>query len=168
MEGKNDRARRGRVAFTLLEVLLLLVVLGILIGIAVPSLARSQRRYAALTAARTLRADIAHARLRAILDAATVRVIMDTTRGQYRLEVDRLEADRLEADRLEGAGRKVIRERRLAPGLTLRTSAHRQEILFSARGTSNLYSTTWVGVGRDPDARWHRVRVVPTGAIEAR
>lgn len=163
MEGKNDRARRGRVAFTLLEVLLLLIVLGILIGIAVPSLARSQRRYAALTAARTLRADIAHARLRAILDAATVRVVMDTARGQYRLE-----ADRLEADRLEGAGRKVIRERRLAPGLTLRTSAHRQEILFSARGTSNLYSTTWVGVGRDPDARWHRVRVVPTGAIEAR
>lgn len=153
MDRKNDHAPRGRAGFSLLDALVLLTVLGILVGIAAPSLARSQRRYAAFVAARTLRADVAHARLRAILDAATVRLVIDTVQASYRLE---------------RADSTVLRERALAPGLLLRTTAHRQEILFSARGTSNLYSTTWVAVDGDPGARWHGVRVIPTGAVEER
>lgn len=153
MDRKNHRAPRGSSGFNLLEVLILLTVLGILIGIAAPSLARSQRRYAAFVAARTLRADVAHARLRAILDAVSVRVVIDTVQASYRLE---------------RADSTVLRERALAPGLLLRTTAHGQAILFSARGTSNLYSTTWVAVGGDPGARWYGLRVAPTGAVEER
>lgn len=142
--------RRG---FTLLEILILLVVAGILLSIAGPSLATSHRRYAVLVAVRTLKADIAQARVRAILDGATVRVVLDTLAGGYQLE---------------GAGPAPLRRRSLPPGLLLRTTAYRQEILFGPRGTSNLYSTTWIGVAGDPDARWHGVRVIPTGAIEDR
>lgn len=142
-----------RDGFTLLEALIVLAVLSILVGIALPPLARAQRRFGAYTAARELRADVTHARIRAILDGATVRVVMDTASARYRVE---------------RADRTLLRVRELPPGIVLRTSAHRQEIVFSARGTSNLYSTTWIGVGGDADAHWHGLRVIPTGALEVR
>ena len=151
---KAPAARAGlRAGFTLLEIVIVLTVAGILIGIAAPSLARAHRRHAAYAAGRTLRADVAQARLKAILEGATVRVVIDTLAARYRVE---------------DSARTVWRERALPEGLVLRTTAYRQEVLFSARGTSNLYSTTWIGVGDDPEARSHGVRVIPTGAIEAR
>lgn len=127
-----------------------MVVAAILASAAVPTLARASRRYAAWTAGRELRSDLVLARTRAILDGATVRVAVDTLRGRYAL--------------LAASG-DTLRRRAVAPGLVLRTTAWRQEILFTARGTSSLYSTTWVGVGGDLDARWHGARVAPTGAV---
>jgi hypothetical protein len=72
------------------------------------------------------------------------------------------------AYQVEDVDRRVLRRRELRAGLALKTTAHQQEILFSPRGTSNLYSTTWIGVRRDPDGRWYGLRVLPSGAIEDR
>jgi prepilin-type N-terminal cleavage/methylation domain-containing protein len=146
-----SRTDREGAGFTLLELILALIVLAILVALAAPPFARSERRWAAYTAARTLAADVARARQRAIQDRRTVRVVLDTLNGRY------------EVRPTEG---EPLPRRRLRPDLRLGTSAYRQEILFSGRGASNLYATAWVGVRDDPRAREHRIRVLPTGAIE--
>lgn len=138
--------------FTLVELILASIVLAILITLAAPPFGRTERRWAAYTAARALAADVARARQRAIRDRRTVRVVLDTLEGSYEVQP---------------AGGNPLLRRRLRPDLRLRTSAYRQEILFSGRGTSSLYATAWVGVRGDPRAREHRIRVLPTGAIEA-
>ena len=146
-----SRTDREGAGFTLLELILALIVLAILVALAAPPFARSERRWAAYTAARTLAADVARARQRAIQDRRTVRVVLDTLDGSYDVRPT------------EG---EPLPRRRLRPDLRLGTSAYRQEILFSGRGASNLYATAWVGVRDDPRAREHRIRVLPTGAIE--
>jgi prepilin-type N-terminal cleavage/methylation domain-containing protein len=141
-------ANRGH---SLVELLVALAAIAILLSVAAPSVARAARRYAAWSAARELRAELVAARTRAILEGATVRVVVDTMAARYRVVT---------------ASGDTVRTRTLAHGLVLRTTAWRQEILFTARGTSSLYSTTWVAAG-DPDARWHGARVAPSGAVIA-
>jgi prepilin-type N-terminal cleavage/methylation domain-containing protein len=145
--GSNHRARR---AFTLVEVLSALVLLAILASTAAPTVSRAARRYAAWSAGHELRSDLVVARTRAVLDGATVRVVVDTLRARYVVIA---------------ASGDTLRSRALGSALLIRTTAWRQEILFTSRGTSSLYSTTWVGVAGDPDARWHGARVAPTGAV---
>ena len=137
--------------FTLLELVLALAILGFLLALVVPPLGRSERRWAAYAAARTLAADVARARRMAIQDRRTVRVVLDTVRGAYDVRPD---------------GGEAVTRRKLRDDLALGTTAYLGEILFSARGTSNLYSTAWIVARGDPLAREHRIRVLPTGAIE--
>lgn len=139
--------------FTLLELLLALVVIGILVALAAPSLGGGERRWAAYAAGRTLASDVARARQRAIRERVTVRVTLDTLSGAWDVRL---------------AGGEILTRRELRSDLALGTSAHLQEILFSARGTSNLYATAWIVARGDPFAREHRIRVLPTGAIELR
>ena len=146
-----SRTNREEAGFTLVELILASIVLAILLALAAPPFGRSERRWAAYTAARTLAADVARARQRAIQDRRTVRVVLDTMDGSY------------EVRPTDG---KPLPRRRLRSDLRLGTTAHRQEILFSGRGTSSLYAAAWVGVPGDPRAREHRIRVLPTGAIE--
>ena len=144
-------AIRDTAGFTLVELLLVSFLLAILLALAVPPLGRGERRWAAYAAGRTLAAEVARARQRAIQERQTVRVVLDTLEGTYEV--------------LPSSG-DPLPPRRLRPDLRLGTTAYRQEILFSGRGTSNLYATAWVGVRDDPAAREHRIRVLPTGAIE--
>jgi prepilin-type N-terminal cleavage/methylation domain-containing protein len=146
-----SRTHREKAGFTVVELILAMIVLTILLALAAPSFGRSERRWAAYTAARTLAADVARARQRAIQDRQTVRVVLDTLDGSYEVRPS------------DG---EPLPRRRLRPDLRLGTSAYRQEILFSGRGASNLYAAAWVGVRGDPRAREHRIRVLPTGAIE--
>ncbi len=143
--------RRTTGGFTLPDLILALVVLAILLTLAAPPVGRSERRWAAYAAARTLAADVARARQKAIQDRSTVRVVLDTLAGAYDVRL---------------ANGEAVTKRKLRSDLALGTSAYLQEILFSARGTSNLYSAAWVVARGDPLAREHRIRVLPTGAIE--
>jgi len=144
--------RRSAQGHTLVELLIGLAVLAILASAAAPSVARAARSYSAWSAGRELRADLALARSRAILDGGTARVLMDTLGPGYTIV---------------GPAGEVLRRRILGSGLLLRTTATRQEVLFTARGTSSLYSTTWVGRADDAGARWHGARVAPTGVVTA-
>jgi prepilin-type N-terminal cleavage/methylation domain-containing protein len=146
-----SRLARGTPGFTLVELLMASIVLAILLALAAPPLARGERRWAAYAAGRTLAAEVARARQRAIQNRQTVRVVLDTLAGTYEVR--------------PSSGDPLPR-RRLRPDLRLGTTAYRQEILFSGRGTSSLYAAAWVGVRDDPGAREHRIRVLPTGAIE--
>lgn len=146
-----SRAVHETGGFTLVELLVASIVLAILLALAAPPLGRGERRWAAYAAGRTLAAEVARARQRAIQDRQTVRVVLDTVGGTYEVRP---------------ASGDPLPRHRLRPDLRLGTTAYRQEILFSGRGTSNLYATAWVGVRDDPAGREHRIRVLPTGAIE--
>lgn len=126
---------------------------GILGSVALRPVARWRSRAAVRATASTLRADLARARVAGVLQGQTVTVVLDTIEDGWR------------ALGRDGA---VLFERRLDPGLSLVTTAHRGRIPFTSRGTSNLYSTTWIAADHDPDARWHGARVSPTGAVEPR
>lgn len=135
---------------SLVDVLLVLFVLGVLLAAAVPDLGRAHRRYAALATARQLRADLAHARMEAILRGRTVTVVIDTATGSYGAT---------------DAGGASVLSRHVPPSVRILTTANRQTIPFTARGTTDLYSTTWVGPAEDPEGTWHGIRVAPSGAL---
>ncbi|MGH7566438.1 MAG: GspH/FimT family protein [Gemmatimonadota bacterium] len=135
---------------SLVDVLLVLAVLSVLLAAAVPDLGRAHRRYAALSAARQLRADLAHARMEAILRGGTVTVVIDTAAGSYGAT---------------DAGGAWLLFRHVPPSVRIRTTANRQSIPFTARGTTDLYSTTWIGPAEDFGGAWHGIRVAPSGAL---
>ncbi|HJU87273.1 MAG TPA: GspH/FimT family protein [Gemmatimonadota bacterium] len=146
------RSPWGRGGHTLVDVLVVLFVLGVLLSVAVPDLGRAQRRYAGLTAARQLRADLARVRMDAILRGSTVTVAIDTVSGGWEAS---------------DAGGAVLLARRVPDSVAIRTSANRQSIPFTARGTTDLYSTTWIGPATDPEGKWHAIRVAPSGAVSS-
>ena len=135
-----------------MDVLIVLFVLGVLLSAAAPDLGRANRRYAALSAARQLRADLARVRMDAILRGSTVTVAIDTVAGTYEAS---------------DAGGVVLLARRVPHSVIIRTSANRQSIPFTARGTADLYSTTWIGPAVDPEGKWHGIRVAPSGAVSS-
>ena len=71
----------ARSGYALVDVLIVLFVLGVLLSAAVPDLGRANRRYAALSAARQLRADLPHGRMDANQSGSTVTVAIDTLNG---------------------------------------------------------------------------------------
>ncbi len=144
---QSENPDRGH---TLVEVLSVLTVLSILLALAVPDLGRAHRQYAALAAIRRLRSDLVHVRTEAILRGRTVTVVIDTAAGSY--------------DAIEAGGGSIL-SREVPPSVGIRTTANRQSIPFTARGTTDLYSTTWIGPTEDPDGAWHGIRVAPSGAV---
>lgn len=146
------RRTRARSGYTLVDVLIVLFVLGILLSAAAPDLGRANRRYAAIGAARQLRADLVSVRMDAILRGSTVTVAIDTVSGTWEAS---------------DAGGTVFFARRVPDSVALRTSANRQSIPFTARGTTDLYSTTWIGPATDPEGKWHAIRVAPSGAVSS-
>jgi Tfp pilus assembly protein FimT len=144
------RRRSAVSGHSLVDLLLVLFALGVLLAVAVPDLGRAHRRYAAVAAARQLRADLAHVRMEAILRGRTVTVAIDTVAGSYFATL--------------GSGDSLL-SRRVPTSVRIRTTAHRQSIPFTARGTTDLYSTTWVGPAQDPGGAWHGIRVAPSGAL---
>jgi len=144
-----DALRRAG-GHSLLDALIVLCLLAVLLSAAIPDLARAQRRFAASAAARQLRADLAHVRMIAVLRGRTVTVAIDTVAGSYR------------AAEADGTTELV---RRVPASVRIRTTAHRQSIPFTARGTTDLHSTTWIGPADDPDGRWHGIRVAPSGSL---
>jgi prepilin-type N-terminal cleavage/methylation domain-containing protein len=153
VRSSRAESRASARGHSLLELAVVLVVLAILLSSAWPSVARWSRRFESAAAARGLAADLARSRSAAVLRGETVTVSLDTLAGAWRATV---------------ASGDTILEGELGPGLGLTTTAWRQRVLFTARGTGDLYSTTWVGVPADPAARAHGLRVAPTGAIERR
>lgn len=150
---RRDRASRPAAGHSLLEMAVVLVVLAVLLSAAWPQVARWSRRFESAAAARELAADLARARSAAVLRGETVTVSLDTLAGAWRA--------------IAASGDTIL-DGRLEHPLRLTTTAHRERVLFTARGTGDLYSTTWIVVPDDPDARSHGLRVAPTGAIERR
>lgn len=142
----------ARSGYALVDLLIVLFVLGVLLSAAAPDLGRASRRYAAISAARQLRADLARVRMDAILRGSTVTVAIDTVSGAYAAS---------------DVGGEVLIARRMPSSVAIRTSANRQSIPFTARGTADLYSTTWIGPASDPEGKWHAIRVAPSGAVSS-
>ena len=144
------RRRSAVSGHSLVDLLLVLFALGVLLAAAVPDLGRAHRRYAAIAAARQLRADLAHVRTEAILRGTTVTVAIDTAAGSYVATL--------------GSGDSIV-FRRVPSSVRIRTTANRQSIPFTGRGTTDLYSTTWIVPAEDSEGAWHGIRVAPSGAL---
>lgn len=138
---------------TLHDLLVALTLLAIFASASLAPVATWHRRASVRASAAAFRADLARARVEGVLRGETVTVVLDTVAGAWR-------AERSDGTPLFG--------RALPAGLTLTSSAHRSRIPFTSRGTTDLYSTTWIGVADDPGAPWHGARVRPTGAVEPR
>lgn len=147
------RPGRGAPAFTLYDLLVALTIATILAGAFLRPLGKWHLRSLSRATAATLRTDLARARVHGVLRGETVTVVLDTIADGWRVEA--------------GEG-DVLLDRRLERGLSLVSTAHQGRIPFTARGTSNLYSTTWIVVTDDPDAPWRGARVSPVGAVEPR
>ncbi len=146
------RRSNAHAGYALVDVLVVLFVLGVLLSAAAPDLGRASRRYAAIGAARQLRADLARVRMDAILRGSTVTVAIDTVTGAWEAS---------------DAGGELLLSHRVPGSVAVRTSANRQSIPFTSRGTTNLYSTTWIGPASDPEGKWHAIRVAPSGAMSS-
>ena len=146
------RRSNAHAGYALVDVLVVLFVLGVLLSAAAPDLGRASRRYAAIGAARQLRADLARVRMDAILHGSTVTVAIDTVTGAWEAS---------------DAGGELLLSHRVPGSVAVRTSANRQSIPFTLRGTTNLYSTTWIGPASDPEGKWHAIRVAPSGAMSS-
>ena len=83
MHLSKSQNRSGRRAYTIIEVIFVLLILAILWGIAAPRYAYSMSRYRAEAAARRLGADLALARSTAQQTSASVVVTFDTTNNAY-------------------------------------------------------------------------------------
>ena len=77
--------RRRRAAFTLVELVMVLVILSLLAGIAVPRYAASLNNYGASTAARRIVADLAYAQSLARTSGSTKTVSFDQANKQYQI-----------------------------------------------------------------------------------
>jgi prepilin-type N-terminal cleavage/methylation domain-containing protein len=83
--GAAGRARSARRAFTLIELLAVLLIMGLIAGLAFPNLSlRSER--AVLDAAREVAATFAYARQRAVATGAPHRVVLDLDVGAWWIE----------------------------------------------------------------------------------
>jgi prepilin-type N-terminal cleavage/methylation domain-containing protein len=81
----HSRRRFAVAAFTLVELVMVLVILACLAGIATPRYAASLNNYGASTAARRIVADLAYAQSLARTTGVTKTVSFDKTNNQYQI-----------------------------------------------------------------------------------
>jgi prepilin-type N-terminal cleavage/methylation domain-containing protein len=77
--------RRGEAGFSLIELLIVLVLLGLVIGIGMPRMQDWLDRYRVRTAAQSLAADMQLQRMRAVSRNTTHAIVFDAVAGTYLL-----------------------------------------------------------------------------------
>jgi prepilin-type N-terminal cleavage/methylation domain-containing protein len=113
------RAQRTRaLAFTLPEVLVVVLIMALLVGLAIPSLAGAADRAAVHSAAAELATTFAAARQLAIQRRASVGVEIDTTRGSVRVRM----------------GEALLVSRNLHRSYAVHLEATRDSMAYDARG----------------------------------
>jgi prepilin-type N-terminal cleavage/methylation domain-containing protein len=85
-EGRAQRAGRSRAAFTLIELLAVLLIVGLVAGLTLPNLSLGAER-AVLREAQELASSFAFARQRAVATGTPHRVVVDLDEAAYWLEV---------------------------------------------------------------------------------
>jgi general secretion pathway protein H len=106
------RRARTNLAFTMLELLTVITLLGILMAIAVPTLAESGRAASVKRAAREMASLLRWARATAVLSEIEVEMRIDPDEGLYQLVFDLSDLVRAQAERAERSGRQARAARR--------------------------------------------------------
>lgn len=125
------RSRNARAAFTLLEMVLVLVIIGIVAGIAAPLFGNALDRLAVRRAADALTLAIARTRSEAVAHGGAA-LVLRVEAGRYRVEGD----EGVRADRVIDLADRY--------GITLRASgtAARVHVRFDALGIGRMASRT--------------------------
>ncbi len=79
------RLRAVRSAFTLVELVMILLIIGIIAAIAMPRLATGQSRYLVDSAARRITADLDRARTQAVASSRSVSIVFDVAASSYNI-----------------------------------------------------------------------------------
>lgn len=85
MQTMSQSAARRRQGFTMVELVIVTMIIGILSAVAAPRFADSLARYRAEAAARQLRSDLAETQLRAKTTSASQAIQFDTAAESYTL-----------------------------------------------------------------------------------
>lgn len=101
------RPRRARAGFTFLEITIVIVIMGTLLILTIPSMRSLQDRNRLVAASRELAAMFRLARGQAILGERTVEVRFDMVNGRYRLDLNPTEEELLRRHR---QGRELRRQ----------------------------------------------------------
>ena len=111
---KRKRTPHSRAGFTLIEIMIIVVIIGVLAGLTIPAFMGYFQRQKLIGVQRELMADIAYARSLAIARRTTFRIVFNA--NNYQL-VD------------PGAGDQVLRQRQMPDG-----------IILNADGNPNFYA----------------------------
>lgn len=125
---------RPRGAFTLLETILVIVLVGVIAAVGVPRMVESADKRQLLAEARRLAADLNLVRARAASTSLAYRIVFDTERGQYSITPDDAErAARIQEGRTSIDGAEGPTGAEVAIDLA---SVSRTQMLGTVRGVS--------------------------------
>ena len=143
--GRKGRKKKGppNRAFTLLEAVVVLFLIGILIGLSVPRFSSVTQDLRLANSARNLAKLLTYAQQRAVVERVSYQAVFDVQGASYWLV--RLEQGEGEASvfRIEGRYGKIVT---LPPGIEFRFPA--QPILFYPDGNSDPFSIELSAQGR--------------------
>lgn len=105
--------------FTLIELIVVLIVLGILAAIAVPGFSRWGADLHLKSAVRDLKSDMALAKLRAIRENADVALLFDTANNRYTVFVDDGAGGGVAGDWIQNGSEVLIKTEDIASGVTM-------------------------------------------------
>ena len=130
-------------AFTLVEILAVLLLLGILLGIALPRFSGTTQDFQLVNSARNLAKLLTYAQERSIVERVSYQAVFDARGASYWLERIHEEERRTVAQRIEG---RYGRTTTLPTGIEFRFPA--EPIHFYPDGTSDPFSIELSAQGR--------------------
>ena len=128
---------RGKVGFTFIELLMVIVILGIFVAMATPNFRNTYLELELSSQARSLAKFLTYAQERAVVEGKTYRFEMNPVQGRYWLVVERESEgeDGTHFGRIEGRYGRVVK---LPSGISV--ASDKEKILFYPDGGSDSFS----------------------------
>lgn len=137
---------------TLVEIMIVLAIMTILIGMAVPGLTGLQFHYRLVSAARELTSDLRMARQMAITEGQKMIVVLDPQREGYQVE----------RESAPGVPVRGVKEFKGLDLVSFSNSNSNNVIEFWPRGTTNDWGTI---ILQNPKGETRRITIVATGRV---
>lgn len=140
-------------AFTLLELLMVMALVGILLGLALPRFASTTQDLRLVNSARNLAKLLTYAQQRAIMERLSYQALFDGAAPSYWLQREHRDGSQSTYERIQGRYGRVTT---FPAGIDVRVSE--ETIVFYPDGTSDPFTIELSGAGR-------RLRVMPGGGV---
>jgi prepilin-type N-terminal cleavage/methylation domain-containing protein len=136
---RSPTGRKSRRAFTLLEILVVLTIIGLLLGLAVPVYAKLVPRLHMLSASHQLLVDLRHAHSEAVTSHKTVAVSFYPSRNIYVVDDLERQSDVHFAAALETSDQQSSKEKTILHFYADGSASSGQISLFDANFRTNIH-----------------------------